>query len=339
MDKKFPYFNVDIYRNSNPDLINFNNEQLQEHYINHGQYEYRVCSAKLENNNLNISSEEDFFKIFTNFDIEIYRNSNPDLVNFNKHQLIYHYINHGHLENRVYSDNNYSVGFIILRHVNNELTNLYWRHSYNCIRQYYKENHILIIDDNSDYRYITNENEGLYKTTIIKSEYPKRGELLPYYYYLHNKLFDCAVIIHDSVFINKPIDLHVDKYKILWDFDHDWDCTDFEREMIKLFDNQELTEFYDNKHLWKGCFGGMTIIKHDFLSLINSKYDITKLFDCIQSRHYRSCFERVLACLLQKEDKKETLLGNIHSYCRWRITFHEKDNFKHLPVIKVWTGR
>ena len=105
------------------------------------------------------------------------------------------------------------VGFIILRHVNSELTNKCWIRSINSIRQYYPENNILIIDDNSDYNFLTENN--FYKTTIIESEYTKRGELLPFYYYLNNKLFDVAVIIHDSVFINKYIDLNVDKYQIL----------------------------------------------------------------------------------------------------------------------------
>ena len=94
-----------------------------------------------------------------------------------------------------------TFGFIMLRHVNNELTNSYWINCYNCIRTHYPENSIIIIDDNSNYNFITNKE--LYKTTIINSEYPKRGELLPYYYYLHNKLFDVAVIMHDSAFINK----------------------------------------------------------------------------------------------------------------------------------------
>ena len=68
------------------------------------------------------------------------------------------------------------IGFIILRHVNNELTNKYWINCYNCIREHYPEN------DSSNYIFITDEK--LYKTTIINSEYSKRGELLPYYYYL-----------------------------------------------------------------------------------------------------------------------------------------------------------
>ncbi len=95
------------------------------------------------------------------------------------------------------------IGFIILRHVNNDLTNNYWNDCYDSIRKYYPEHLIFIIDDNSNYKYINEKR--LYKTTVINSAYPGRGELLPYYYYLQNKLFDTAVIIHDSVFINTYI--------------------------------------------------------------------------------------------------------------------------------------
>ena len=232
------------------------------------------------------------------------------------------------------------IGFIILRHVNNELTNKYWIKCVNCIRRYYPENHIIIIDDNSNYKYITTP-RALYKTTIIQSEYPKRGELLPYYYYLHNKLFDIAVIIHDSVFIHNYIDFSVEKYKLLWEFNHDWDQIEDETRMINAFNDLELNKFYENKDLWKGCFGCMTIITHDYLTYINNKYDISKLLDYVLNRHNRCSFERVIACLLQKEGKKETLFGNIHNYCKWGITFNETNNYKyeHLPLIKCWTGR
>ena len=230
-----------------------------------------------------------------------------------------------------------TFGFIMLRHVNNELTNSYWINCYNCIRTHYPENSIIIIDDNSNYNFITNKE--LYKTTIINSEYPKRGELLPYYYYLHNKLFDVAVIIHDSVFINEYIDMSVDKYKILWEFEHDWDQKNDELRMINVFNDLELTYFYKNKHLWKGCFGAMSIIKHDYLCYINNKYDISKLLNCILNRYNRCSFERVFACLLQINGKKETLLGNIHKYCPWGISFADKDKYNHLPLLKCWTGR
>jgi hypothetical protein len=230
------------------------------------------------------------------------------------------------------------IGFIILRHVNNELTNKYWIKCVNCIRQYYPENNILIIDDNSNYEYITEQPS--YKTTVINSEYSKRGELLPYYYYLHNKLFDVAVILHDSVFINKYIDISVDKYKILWDFDHDWDQIEDEKRMIDTFNDLELNEFYKNKNLWKGCFGGMSIITHDYLTCINNKYDISKLLDYVLNRYNRCSFERVIGCLLQKEGKCETMLGDIHKYCDFgMIRFNEIYKYNNLPLIKCWTGR
>ena len=228
-------------------------------------------------------------------------------------------------------------GFIILRHVNNELTNKYWINCVNSIRKYYPENIILIIDDNSNYDFITNEN--LYKTIVINSEYHQRGELLPYVYYLRNKLFDVAVIIHDSVFINKYIDMSVDKYKMLWSFEHNWDQIEDEEKIIDIFNDLELKNFYKNKQLWKGCFGGMTIITYDYLTFINNKYDISKLLDYVLNRFNRSSFERVIACLLQKENKRETLLGDIHNYCPWGIQFHQIKQYNHLPLIKCWTGR
>ena len=237
------------------------------------------------------------------------------------------------------------MGFIVLRHVNSELTNKYWIYCYECIRKYYPENLILIIDDNSNYDFIT-DHQPLYKTTIINSEYPGRGEILPYYYFLHNKLFDTAFIIHDSVFINSYIDIHVDTYKILWGFEHWWDHVEDERQMINLFNDDELILLHENKHLWVGCFGCMTIINHDYLVLINSKYDISILLDYILTRYNRCSFERVIACLLHISDTdrvmpnySNVLLGNIHHYCDWGLKFDEKDEWSHLPVIKVWTSR
>lgn len=232
-----------------------------------------------------------------------------------------------------------SIGFIILRHVNSELTNKYWINCYHCIRNYYPENKILIIDDNSNPQYISAE--ILYKTLIIHSEYHDRGELLPYYYYLQNNLFDIAVILHDSTFINNYIDFNVDKYKLIWDIDHNCDQIEDETSMIKLFNNPELLAFYENKSLWNGCFGGMSIITYDFLKLVNNKYDLTKLLDCITTRYNRCSFERVIGCLLNMEYKQDALFGNIHKYIDWRwgTSFDERHIFDHLVITKVWTGR
>jgi hypothetical protein len=106
-----------------------------------------------------------------------------------------------------------------------------------------------------------------------------------------------------------------------------------------LFNDNELLHFYENKSLWKGCFGGMVAITHDFLTQINNKYNISILLDCVLTRYNRSSFERVIACLLQKDNEKNVVLGNIHMYMDWGIGFCDKDNYKNLPIIKVWTGR
>jgi len=229
------------------------------------------------------------------------------------------------------------IGFIILRHVNSQLTNTYWIHCYDSIRKYYPENKILIIDDNSNYEFITNKN--LYKTTIIQSDFHGRGELLPYYYYVHNKLFDIAVILHDSVFVNQYINFSVDTCKLLWDFEHTWDEREKEIKMINVFNDPELKRFYENKQLWKGCFGGMCAITHDYLSTIHKKYDLSKLLMHVLNRSNRCSFERVIACLLQKDGVKKTICGDIHKYCPWGVKFHQREKYKHLPLIKVWSGR
>jgi hypothetical protein len=230
-----------------------------------------------------------------------------------------------------------TLGFIILRHVNDTFVNQYWTHCYECIRKYYPENWILIIDDNSNQNCITQVE--LYNTRVIQSEFPGRGEILPYYYYLRNKLFDTAVILHDSVFINSAIDLNVDTYKMLWDFEHHWDQVEDETRMIMAFNDAELYQFHANKYLWMGCFGGMCIITHDYLTKVNSKYDISKLLEYILCRYNRCSFERVIACLLQIDHVTKPLLGNIHKYCPWEIRFYNKEHFANLPIIKVWTGR
>lgn len=247
------------------------------------------------------------------------------------------------------------IGFIILRHVINELTNNYWNICYDCIRTHYSEYPILIIDDNSKQEYITERT--LYKTTIINSEYPGRGELLPYYYYLHNKLFDKAVFIHDTVFVNKYMDFsNINDYKIIWGFRHDWDQPEDESRLISVFNDQDLVKFHENEHLWTGCFGCMSVITHDYLTHINNKYDISKLLDLVLNRYNRCSFERVIACILQINNPSETILGDIFDYINNNQQcannyFSEGIDYdpkylntlgkfnENLPLIKMFSGR
>ena len=94
--------------------------------------------------------------------------------------------------------------------------------------------------------------------------------------------------------------MSVDKYKMIWCFyTHYHDQIEDETNMIKMFNDKELLDFYENKSLWDGCFGCMSIITHDYLTDINNRYDISKLLGCVLNRHNRCSFERVIACLLQ----------------------------------------
>lgn len=241
---------------------------------------------------------------------------------------------------------NESYGFIILRHVNSKKTNLYWQECYDCIRKFHPENKIIIIDDASKYEYITPKD--LRNTTLIQSEYPGRGELLPYYYFLQTKFVDTVCILHDSAFLNGPVKFNtVNLYTILWDFDHLNDQIEDERRIINSLNNSKLLlKFHENKSYWKGCFGGMTIITYLYLKHLDKLYDFSKLLDYILNRYNRMSFERIIACMLQSVYKPQplSLLGNIANYGKSSFTYTYDEYLQNnkqskLPIIKVWSGR
>ena len=197
-----------------------------------------------------------------------------------------------------------SLGFIILRHVNSSETDKYWIESYSCVRTLYPDSKIIIIDDDSNYNFVSNI--YLTNTIIVDSEYKGRGELLPYIYYLKHKYFDTAVIIHDSVFIKEYIDFSIYVNKSLWDFDHYWNEELHETTLLKLLDNwPPLVDYYNGK-TWKGCFGAMTVINHTFLERLNEKYNLYNLIPFIKTRPDRMAFERVLAVLIGIENPSQS---------------------------------
>jgi hypothetical protein len=241
-----------------------------------------------------------------------------------------------------------SVGFIMLRHVNSTATNLYWQECYTCIRKFYPEAKIIILDDNSKYEYI-NTTIPLTNIEYIQSEFPGRGELLPYIYYLKYNWFDTAFILHDSIFIQSPFPTNIDGYMFVWTFNHKYDIPEQERAHISVLSNTKaLLEFHQNTQTWNGCFGAMCAITYDILNRINESYTLSNLLATIKTRSDRSNFERILGCMLQSVYTPKTLtyLGDIHAHSKWGYTWSEyaydkylKRSFKHKGCIKVWTGR
>ena len=239
--------------------------------------------------------------------------------------------------------------FIIVRHINSEQTNEYWIESYKCIRQFYPTTKIIMIDDNSDPRYINDFGLTFENIEFIQSEFPKRGELLPYYYFYKNKYADSAIILHDSVFLQGRVDFenadNIDA-KFLWHHGHLWDDPVNETRLIEELDNyDELLKLYDKQNDWSLCVGVMSLISHNFITQLQDKYKIFNLLDHITTRHDRMNLERIfgLLCIAQKPElNNNPSIFGIQK--RWGYTYesykYDKSIKTPLPVFtKVWTGR
>ena len=257
-----------------------------------------------------------------------------------------------------------TIGFIILRHVKDAKSGKFWVLSHQSIRKFYKDNKIIIIDDDSNYNFIDKSYEDSLKNTmVIKSEFPHRAELLPYYYYSKNKFFDVAVIVQDSVFINSEINFFTEDFKFLWHIkQHRWDFPEKEREIISsLNNNQDILDLHKSR-IWKGCFGAMVSVNYNFLKRIDNEHDISKMIPSIKSRDYRIAFERVIACIflsktntftflkktggrkfskknIKGENRILSYMGDIISYCHYGTDFDNIEKLIHLPIIKIWYGR
>ena len=250
-----------------------------------------------------------------------------------------------------------SYGFIITRHVNSEKTNKYWNHSVRSIRRFYPFRKIVIIDDNSNQDFVKADYE--YKNIqIVKSEYPGRGELLPYYYFHKNRYFNNAVILHDSVFFHKRI--HFEKFKQeriipFWHFDYNenmGNCMRLSKYLNNSYAIQKKIIPDDNMFtfkqadIWYGCFGVQSYINHNFLSSIQQKYNLFGLLDCVLTRADRCSLERIMGIIFHTESpilhNRPSLLGDIWKYQTWGYSFETYcAEYKSIrrPLIKVWTGR
>jgi len=200
----------------------------------------------------------------------------------------------------------------------------------------------MIVDDASNYTFITEIQ--LTNTILVQSEFKARGELLPYYYYLKNKIADTVVIVHDSTFIQQYIEFG-NEPKFLWDFNHDWDSVNDEINLIcKLNNYKPLLDFYYQKDKWYGCFGVMSVMTYTFLQLLEDKYNLSSLINYIKYRPERMLLERVFAVLISYELKipKEniSLFGNIHNALEWGYSYNSYINNKQTAaIVKVWSQR
>jgi hypothetical protein len=244
-----------------------------------------------------------------------------------------------------------TYGFIITRHVNSEKTNRYWNRCVKLIRTLYPYRLIAIIDDNSNPNFLKADHE--YKNVfVVKSEYPGRGELLPYIYYARNKWFDRAVIIHDSVFFHKRVAFESMDSPVLhlWHFGKEFNKLHLHNSLriaASLSNSGVVQNYLVGNRVWRGCFGVQTFINHSFLLHIMSKYSINNLLNVVTCREDRCSLERIFAVIfyLELRNANASILGNITRSGRFGFTYDEYINdlktkkSVHSQVVKVFTGR
>ena len=99
-------FDINIYKSD--DLKDFNDEEIINHFINHGQYEFRLYKKyntlypDYIRNILKKNNILEYFDVPDDFDLLKYREKNEDLKNLSIKQLILHWVNYGFYEKRIY---------------------------------------------------------------------------------------------------------------------------------------------------------------------------------------------------------------------------------------------
>ena len=232
-----------------------------------------------------------------------------------------------------------ALGFVILRHVDTARADSYWKLCYDSVRRLYADEPILIVDDNSDPALVTPH--ATTGTTFVQSEYPGRGELLPFIYYLRHKISDRAVFLHDTVFIQSAVPFCEGYlYQHLWAAGHHPDDHAGEVRMLGVLKNPPLA-LHAKKTRWHACFGAMVVIKHEMLCSVDKAYTLANLAGAVLTRDDRRVFTRVVACLLRTlyDTTPPPVYGNIQDYCPPQRQFEDRATLHHLPAVKVWGGR
>jgi hypothetical protein len=256
---------------------------------------------------------------------------------------------------------NNSFGFIMTRYVNSVITNKYWNQSVKLIRTIYPLKQIIIIDDNSNQDFVKSEH-NYENITIIQSQYPQRGELLGYIYFLQYKWFNAAIIIHDSLFIHKRINFTKFNLPVLPLWHHQYDKENINnilrlssvlknnKNLVKkLTKNEDMYSFSFSNINFDLCFGCQCYIKLNFLEMLERKYKISNLVNVVRNRTDRCSLERIMGVLFCQEYPKllliKSLFGKILQYPKAYSYSYEEycndiKNKKKIPVFtKVWTGR
>ena len=242
-----------------------------------------------------------------------------------------------------------NITFFILRHVNNKISNNYWKICYYSIRKYYN-NKIIIIDDNSDLNYV--DNIETINTKIIQSEFKGSGELLPYYYFHKLKPSSKMIFLHDSMLLinklNEKKIKNINTYSYLFYFDiFKFDHINMVtiKEKLKIIGNKNLSKIFD-ENKWYGCFGVSSIITLNFIEKIQKKFNLFKLLNYVKTRTDRMDIERIFSLMCYELTKQ----NNYYIDCIFNMpsafwTCYENHTVlinlwkQKSPIMKYWCSR
>ncbi len=222
-----------------------------------------------------------------------------------------------------------SFGFIIPSYCDSDIHLSQLRRCLKSIRNHHSEK-IIIIDDYStkDINLVVVDFDNI---EIMKSPVKGAGDMVTYHLMKEHHLFDKAIIIQDSMTLEKKLDRldEIDTISYLWYFTnhrHHWDhieepqddynikhgikvhddllvhCIDtlIEKEEFKKF----AQDIYFQKNKWCGCFGCLSIVNYDFLETLNNKTGIIDIMLKMNNNRLRRAAESMfgLACLFTLGD-------------------------------------
>lgn len=237
-----------------------------------------------------------------------------------------------------------------------------------CCRRI-KEHHpyaqIVVLDDHSTIECTTIPNVI---TASVPSRLKGRGELLPLWWLLTSDnatSTETMVFVHDSMFLCAPIPsdvLATRDVTFLWSFgglDPTWKLDQnhlsLHHALLATLPLSETLQTIQDQPAWKGCFGGMCVIRREFAKRLQERHNLLSLSTHISTRPARCVYERLFALACHETANVSTVsdvYGDIHAHHKsFRYTFadFQRDSTngilpKHIvtmpaKALKVWSGR
>lgn len=227
--------------------------------------------------------------------------------------------------------NDRALGFVIGRHISAAShVDLCFR-AYTSIRKFYPNNLILIVDDGS----LLSDPHGYdSRTIVVQSTVRGTGEFGLYYYYHLTHLFERAVLMHDSMVVNKSISLPDVDIIYLWHFVFNDYLHVVKAEVEALLSELASKDEAERKYksnAWSGMFGCSCIMTWNYLDLLVSRYQIFRLLPKVKTRTMRCAMERVLGILCSEDLKKDS--PSLNGYI-----FHLPGAFARNGLLKSYDG-